>query len=92
MTFTACRNLLVPAAIGALTTAMPAADRVASPDGKVKVSIALKDGKPYWDVELGANKGIGGGLLGLETETNNRPGNGCGGIPGSCGTIITRLR
>jgi alpha-glucosidase len=73
-TFTTCLKLLVITASITLTTALPAAERVVSPDGKVRVSIELKDGKPYWDVELGSNKIIAGGLLGLETETDNFSG------------------
>jgi len=72
--FTTCLKLLVITASITLTTALPAAERVVSPDGKVRVSIELKDGKPYWDVELGSNKIIAGGLLGLETETDNFSG------------------
>jgi len=53
---------------------LPAAENLKSPDGKVVVSVDVKDGRPYWNVSYGANRIIQDGLLGIETAPDNFSG------------------
>jgi alpha-glucosidase len=57
-----------------LGTAVFGAETVQSPDGKIKVELELKDGKPFWNVRYGSNTIIQNGLLGVELSADNLSG------------------
>lgn len=57
----------VSLAAGTFSSSGQATRTIDSPDGKVSVTFALKDGRPAWDVAFAGTTFIQGGRLGIET-------------------------